>query len=183
MLTLISFLEALQAHWWSPIYTFFKPDIEFQYLKNWPCHFFTCTASKCKTLVGIVFRTQRTSCLLPTSSIMLYGALEQTLSTMLSLVRNLSNVTSQSLPCLPARANNQSGIHIMFTWTQKSGKKSFKLFYRTAIPPTTNLLIMHFAFHISHSTCQSLNHTQPPFLTHFSNSITCTDVEHATSLL
>ena len=58
MLTLISFLEALQAHWWSPIYMFFKPDIEFQYLKNRPCHFFTCTAPKCKTCVGCVHRFQ-----------------------------------------------------------------------------------------------------------------------------
>ena len=51
--------------------------------------------------VFIVFRTQRTSFLPPTSSIMLYSALEQTLSTLLSLVRNLSNTTSQSLPCCP----------------------------------------------------------------------------------
>ena len=85
--------------------------------------------------VFIVFRTQRTSFLPPTSSIMLYSALEQTLSTLLSLVRNLSNTTSQSLPCLPARANNQSGICIVFTQTQKYGKKLSKLFCRTVLNP------------------------------------------------
>ena len=58
MLTLIGFLEALKAHWQSPIYTFFKPDVEFQYFKNRPCHFFTCTAPKCKTCVGGVCRFQ-----------------------------------------------------------------------------------------------------------------------------
>jgi hypothetical protein len=66
---------------------------------------------------------------------MLYGALEQTPSTLSSLVRNPSNTTNQSLPSLPLRANNQSGIHIVFTRTQKSGKKLSKLFYRTVLNP------------------------------------------------
>jgi len=65
---------------------------------------------------------------------MLYGALEQTPSMPLLLVRNPS-ATSQSLPSLPARANNQSGIRIMFIRTQKSGKKLSKLFYRTVLNP------------------------------------------------
>jgi hypothetical protein len=58
MLPLIGSLEVLRAHWWSPIYTFFKPNVEFQYFKNRPCHFFTCTTPKCKTRVGGVRRFQ-----------------------------------------------------------------------------------------------------------------------------
>src|SRR5882672_2209850 len=58
MLTLIGFLEVLKAHWQSPIYTFFKPHIEFQYFEDRPCHFFTCTAPKCKTRLGSVHRFQ-----------------------------------------------------------------------------------------------------------------------------
>ena len=58
MLPLISSLEVLKAHWQSPIYMFFKPNIEFQYFKNWPCHFFTCTTPKCKTCVGSVCHFQ-----------------------------------------------------------------------------------------------------------------------------
>jgi len=58
MLTLISFLEVLKAHWQSPIYMFFKPDIEFQYFENQPCHFFTCPTPKCKTHVGGVCHFQ-----------------------------------------------------------------------------------------------------------------------------
>ena len=85
--------------------------------------------------VFVISRTQRTNCLLPTSSITLYGALEQIPSMPLLLVRNPSNATSQSLPSLPTRANNQSGIHITFTQTQKSSKKLSKLFYRTVLNP------------------------------------------------
>jgi hypothetical protein len=58
MLTLIGFLETLKAHWWSPIYTFFKPEVEFQYFKNRPCHLFTCLAPKCKTRIGGIHRFQ-----------------------------------------------------------------------------------------------------------------------------
>ena len=54
ILTLIGFLETLKAHWWSPIYMFFKPEVKFQYFENWPCHFFTCLAPKCKTCIGSV---------------------------------------------------------------------------------------------------------------------------------
>ena len=58
MLTLIGFLETLKAHWQSSIYTFFKPEVEFQYFENWPCHFFTCLTPKCKTHIGSVHHSQ-----------------------------------------------------------------------------------------------------------------------------
>ena len=44
--------EALQEHWRSPIYTFFKPDVVFQYHDGRPSHFFTCAAPKCKLRAG-----------------------------------------------------------------------------------------------------------------------------------
>jgi hypothetical protein len=50
--------EALQEHWRSPIYTFFKPDVVFQYHEGWPSHFFTCTAPKCKVCARGVRRYQ-----------------------------------------------------------------------------------------------------------------------------
>ena len=55
---IISTSEALQEHWHSPIYTFFKPNIVFQYHDGRPCHFFTCTAPKCKVCAGGVHQYQ-----------------------------------------------------------------------------------------------------------------------------
>lgn len=49
---IISTSEALQEHWHSPIYTFFKPNIVFQYHDGRPCHFFTCATPKCKVCAG-----------------------------------------------------------------------------------------------------------------------------------
>ena len=40
-----------QEHWCSPIYTFFKSNIVFQY-HNQPSHFFACAAPKCKVRAG-----------------------------------------------------------------------------------------------------------------------------------
>lgn len=45
-------LDALKNHWRSPIYSFFKPDVSFQYYKTRPCHFFKCAARKCKVRAG-----------------------------------------------------------------------------------------------------------------------------------
>ena len=53
-----SMSEALQEHWRSPIYTFFKPDIVFQYHEGRPCHFFPCATPKCKVRTGGVRRYQ-----------------------------------------------------------------------------------------------------------------------------
>ncbi|KAF8501156.1 hypothetical protein F5888DRAFT_1878358 [Russula emetica] len=39
-------LNALQQHWCSPIYTFFKSDVTFQSNDGRPSHFFTCATSK-----------------------------------------------------------------------------------------------------------------------------------------
>ena len=132
MLTLIGFLEVLKAHWWSPIYTFFKPVIEFQYFKNQPCNFFTYTTPKFKTHVGSVCHFQDSkdkwsNANLKHHSLWCFGA--DTVNTIIT-VRNPLNATSQSLPSLPTKANNQSCIHITFTWTWKSSKKLSKLFYR-----------------------------------------------------
>ena len=49
---IISASEALQKHWCSPIYTFFKPDVIFQSHDGRPSHFFTCAAPKCKVHAG-----------------------------------------------------------------------------------------------------------------------------------
>jgi hypothetical protein len=51
-------LEALQKHWRSPIYTFFKSEVVFQYHEGQPSHFFACTAPKCKVRAGGVRRYQ-----------------------------------------------------------------------------------------------------------------------------
>jgi len=53
-----SMSEALQEHWRSPIYTFFKPDIVFQYHEGRPSHFFPCAAPKCKVRAGGIRRYQ-----------------------------------------------------------------------------------------------------------------------------
>jgi hypothetical protein len=53
-----SIIEELKKHWRSPIYSFFKPDVTFQYHDNRPCHFFTCAAAKCKVRAGGVRRFQ-----------------------------------------------------------------------------------------------------------------------------
>jgi len=53
---------------------------------------------------------------------------------------------------------------------------------KVARPPHPYHQPQIFLSRISHSTCRSLNHTQPPLLTLFSNSITHTDVVHAMSL-
>ena len=50
--------EALKDHWRLPIYTFFKPDVVFQYHEGRPCHFFPCAAPKCKVHSGGVRRYQ-----------------------------------------------------------------------------------------------------------------------------
>ncbi|KAN0113374.1 hypothetical protein V8E52_007775 [Russula decolorans] len=78
-------LEALQKHWRSPIYTFFKSEVVFQYHKGRPSHFFACAAPKCKyVLVAFVdTKIQRTSCLLQTSNTMPYAVLEQMQLTLL----------------------------------------------------------------------------------------------------
>jgi hypothetical protein len=55
---LIVFTEALKKGWRSPIYSFFKPDVTFQYHKGRPCHFFRCAAPKCKLRTGGVRRFQ-----------------------------------------------------------------------------------------------------------------------------
>ena len=55
---ILSALEALQEHWCSPIYTFFKPNVIFQHHDGRPSHFFTCTAPKCKVHAGGVRRYQ-----------------------------------------------------------------------------------------------------------------------------
>jgi hypothetical protein len=49
---------ALKNHWRSPIYSFFKPDVTFQYYEDRPCHFFKCAAPKCKVQAGGVRRFQ-----------------------------------------------------------------------------------------------------------------------------
>jgi hypothetical protein len=51
-------LEALKRTWRSPIYSFVKPDISFQYYEGRPCHVFTCAAPKCKVRAGVVHRFQ-----------------------------------------------------------------------------------------------------------------------------
>ena len=48
LVILIISMQALQEHWCLPIYTFFKPDVVFQYHEGWPSHFFTYTTPKCK---------------------------------------------------------------------------------------------------------------------------------------
>jgi hypothetical protein len=55
---IISASEALQKHWRSPIYTFFKADVIFQSHDSRPSHFFTCAAPKCKVRAGGVRRYQ-----------------------------------------------------------------------------------------------------------------------------
>lgn len=50
--------EALQEHWRSPIYTFFKSDVVFQVHDGRPSHFFPCAAPKCKVRAGGVRRYQ-----------------------------------------------------------------------------------------------------------------------------
>ena len=47
-----------QEHWHSPIYTFFKSDVLFQYHDGRPSHFFACAAPKCKVRAGGVHRFQ-----------------------------------------------------------------------------------------------------------------------------
>ena len=47
LILIISTSEALQEHWCSPIYTFFKSNIVFQYHNGQPSHFFACAAPKC----------------------------------------------------------------------------------------------------------------------------------------
>jgi hypothetical protein len=51
-------VEELKKHWRSPIYSFFNPDVTFQYHENRPCHFFTCAAPRCKVSAGGVRRFQ-----------------------------------------------------------------------------------------------------------------------------
>jgi hypothetical protein len=48
----MSYSEALKRTWRSPIYSFFKPDVSFQYHEGRPCHFFICAARKCKVRAG-----------------------------------------------------------------------------------------------------------------------------------
>src|ERR1700720_3195763 len=48
--------DALQEHWRSPIYTFFKSNVIYQVHDGRPSHFFTCTAPKCKGGAGGVRR-------------------------------------------------------------------------------------------------------------------------------
>jgi len=48
----------LKRTWHSPIYSFFKPDISFQYCEGRPCHAFTCAAPKCKGRTHVVHRYQ-----------------------------------------------------------------------------------------------------------------------------
>ena len=45
--------DALQEHWRSPIYTFFKSDVIYQVHNGWPSHIFTCAAPKCKGAGGV----------------------------------------------------------------------------------------------------------------------------------
>ena len=52
--TLTMNLEVLKRTWRSPIYSFFKPDVSFQYYEGRPCHVFTCAAPKCKSHTGII---------------------------------------------------------------------------------------------------------------------------------
>ena len=42
-------LEDAKKSWWSPIYTFFKPDVSIQIHKNRLSHFFTCLSKHCRT--------------------------------------------------------------------------------------------------------------------------------------
>jgi hypothetical protein len=51
-------LEFLKRTWRSPIYSFFKPNVAFQYHEDRPCHVFTCAAPKCKARGGVVRRFQ-----------------------------------------------------------------------------------------------------------------------------
>jgi hypothetical protein len=55
---LINILEALKKTWRSPIYSFFKPDVSFQYYEDRPCHVFSCAGSKCKARARVVRRFQ-----------------------------------------------------------------------------------------------------------------------------
>jgi hypothetical protein len=55
---IIFILEALKSSWQSPVYSFFKPDVTFQYYNDRPCHIFTCAARKCKSQSGVVRRFQ-----------------------------------------------------------------------------------------------------------------------------
>ena len=50
--------ENLKKTWWSPIYTFFKPDVTLQYHEGQPYHFFACAAEKCKLRVGGMWHFQ-----------------------------------------------------------------------------------------------------------------------------
>ena len=51
-------LEALKQTWCSPIYTFFKLDVTFQYHEGQPCHVFTCVALKCKSCAKTICHFQ-----------------------------------------------------------------------------------------------------------------------------
>jgi hypothetical protein len=50
--------EMLKKNWHSPIYSFFKSDVNIKYLDGRPCQFFTCAVRKCKTPLGGVRRFQ-----------------------------------------------------------------------------------------------------------------------------
>ena len=52
--------ETLKKTWRSPIYSFFSRDVTVQYHNGRLCHFFPCTARKCKTSLGGVRRYQDT---------------------------------------------------------------------------------------------------------------------------
>jgi len=50
--------EVLKKTCCSPIYSFFKSDVKLEYIDGQPCHFFHCSAHKCKTKIGGVQRFQ-----------------------------------------------------------------------------------------------------------------------------
>lgn len=51
-------VDALKKTWRSPIYSFFKADVQVEYHAGRLCHFFVCAARRCKTSIGGVRRFQ-----------------------------------------------------------------------------------------------------------------------------